>query len=389
MALVGWSLIGVPAWRDAIWSDNDFPFIWGGPAVWLHGVNPYDPQQWPDAPERLGASGHREAVYDYPPWTTLALVPIGALPLQAAAAVWAYGGLALAIVAMGLLAREYLQRVPLAAMAVGFLLIVSQPAIQNFFDGEFSLVLLAGLVAVALGLGQRRQTWGAIGLLALALKPTPFAIAFPAILRAAVVRAQWRFVAIVAAAGALSLVVSFVVFPGWLGNYLAVIQQSRLGNAKTTVLPFALRELFGAPGLVLGVAVLLVLVALALRFDPHGDAYVGAWSAVAPLLTPYLHSYDQLVILVPLVIAIGTLARRSVRLAYGLVVFALLDLVLVAPLLINDAGIALGRETLNAFVIVPLSMLIVAALWRDRASPASSLRPAGGGDPYAAAPIRR
>jgi len=389
MALVGWSLIGVPAWRDAIWTGNDFPFIWGGPAAWLHGVNPYDPQQWPDAPERLGASGRREAVYDYPPWTTLALLPLGAIGLETAAALWAYGGLALAIVAMFFLVREHLERVPLAAMAIGFLLIVSQPAIQNFFDGEFSLVLLAGLAAVTLGLRRRRETLGAIGLLALALKPTPFAIAFPAVLRAAFALGQRRLVAIVLAAGALSLVVSFIVFPGWLGNYLAVVQQSRLANAKTTVLPFALRELFGTAGLVLGVVVLLVLVALALRFDPRSDGYVAAWSAVAVLLTPYLHSYDQLVILVPLVVAIGALARRSVRLAYALVVFALVDLVVVAPLLINDIGIALGRETLNAFVIVPLSLLILAALWRDRASLTSSPVPASEAGRSAAVPTRR
>jgi len=391
IALFGWALIGVPAWRDAIWTSNDFPFIWAGPAAALRGIDPYDPALWPGTPERLGAGGRREAVYDYPPWTTLALLPIGALPLEPAAAVWAYGGLALAAAAMLALARASLQRAPLAALPIGFMVVASQPAIVNFYDGEMSFVLVAGMVAVTLGLARRWQLTAAIGLLALALKPTPFAIAFPAILRAGVARAQQRFLVAVVGAGIASLVASFVAFPGWLGPYLATIQQARLANPKTTVLPFALRELFGDTGLVLGVIAVLALVALALRFDPRSESYVPAWLAVAPLVTPYLHSYDQLVILVPLTIAIGTLGARSRRAAYGLAAFAFVDLVIVAAFLISDAGIALGRETLNAFAIAPLAMLALAALWPDRAArPASPLAlPAAAGGPSAEVPTRR
>jgi hypothetical protein len=265
----------------------------------------------------------------------------------------------------------------------------------NFYDGEWSLVMVTATAATILGFRHRREILGALGVLALALKPNPFLIAFPAVLRAAVVRGRRRLLAVVLGAGALSLGVSLIVTPGWLPSYAQFIQTDRLTYSKTTVLPLAMQELFGEPGLVIGVIVLLGLVAAALRFDPRSDAYIPAWLAVAPLVTPYLHSYDQLVIIAPITVAAGTLARRDRRLAYLLAAIAFADLVLVAPILMDKPALALGRETLNAFIIAPLSMLVIAALWRERrvvgpeARPSSSPRPPDAADRSAAAPRRR
>jgi hypothetical protein len=283
-----------------------------------------------------------------------------------AAWIWAYGGLALAVGAMLVLIRDELETVPAAGLGLGIMTVASQPAIVNFYDGEWSCVMLAAVVATILGFRGRREIVAAVGTLGLALKPNPFAIAFPALLRAGVARGDRRYLAIVLGAGAASLVASLVLMPGWIASYAALIQSERLASPKTTVLPFALREVAGDLGLVVGVLVIVALVAAALRFDPRSRAYVPAWLAVAPLVTPYLHSYDQLIVIAPVAVAIGALARRDRRLAYGLAAFAFLDLVVVAPLLIDKPALAIGRETLNAFILAPLAMLTLAALWRDR-----------------------
>jgi hypothetical protein len=347
---------------------NDFAFIWVGPAAVAHGANPYDVATWNDTIATLGPEGTRDGVYDFPAWTTLALLPLGVLPLRVAAAIWAYGGLALTIGAMFLLTRDELEPVPAAGFVAGFVTVASQPAIVNFYDGEFSMVLTTAAIATILGFRRRRELVAALGILGLALKPNVFAIGFPALLRAAVARGQRRTLAVVLGAGALSLVASFVILPTWVQGYAGMIGSARLANPKTTVLPYALREVIGDVGVVVGVLVLLGLVMLALRFDPRSDAYVPVWLAVAPLVTPYLHSYDQLVMLPPAVVAIGALARRSARRAYLLAAFVFVDLVIVALMLHDKPALALGRETLNAFVAVPLGMLVLAALWRERRS---------------------
>jgi hypothetical protein len=359
-------LLDVFSFREQRVTTNDFAFIWVGPAAVVAGADPYDAATWHATTARLGAGGARDSVYDYPAWTTLALLPLGLLPLPAAAAIWAYGGLALALGAVLLLARRYLGGAPMAALPVGYMLVASQPAVVNFSTGQWGLVLVTALVAVALGLGRGRDTLAAVGVLALLTKPTPFALAFPALLRAGAARERWRFVWIVIGGGVIAVAASLLVFRGWLGSYFELVQGTRLANPKTTVLPFALRELFGDVGLLIGVVALLALVALALRFHPRSEAYVPVWLAVAPLVTPYLHSYDQLVLLVPTTITIGALARRSVSLAYLFAAIAFVDLVVVAAALRDAPALALGRETLNGFVPAMLAPVVIAGLWRER-----------------------
>lgn len=359
-------VLGFFAVRDDHVLRNDFAFIWVGPAAIVHGHDPYDATTWRAATQALGAVGTRGSAYDFPAWTALGLLPLGALPLVVAAATWAYGGLLLTIAAMLVFARRELESVPGAGFAVGLMSVASQPGIVNFYDGEWSLVLVPAQIAVLTGLRDGRQALGAAGMLVLCAKPNLFLVALPALLRAAVARGQRRFLAIVLGVGALMLGATLVVLPGWIGRYAEFILAERLEYVRTTVFPYAMRDVLGVPGLFAGVAVLLALVALALRFDPRSDAYVPVWLAVGTLVTPYLHSYDQLIVIVPLTAAIGALARRDRRLAYALAAYAFVDLVLVAPVLLDKPALALGRETLNAFIIAPIVMLIVAAFWRDR-----------------------
>src|SRR5207245_2303393 len=73
--------------------------------------------------------------------------------------------------------------------------------------------------------------------------------------------------------------------------------------------PPALADAYGPLGTIGAVVVLIVAVGLGLRFDPRTDAYVAVWLALSPAAALYEFAYDQLLPLVPLVIATGLISR--------------------------------------------------------------------------------
>jgi len=79
---------------------NDFSGIWSGPATILYGVNPWDPERYAPTAIALGTKTPDALVDDYMPWEVLALLPLGALPLETAAWIWMIGSMALSAVAL-------------------------------------------------------------------------------------------------------------------------------------------------------------------------------------------------------------------------------------------------------------------------------------------------
>ena len=153
----------------------------------------------------------------------------------------------------------------------------------------------------------------------------------------------------------------------------------QLGPDSDTVAGL-LFALFGPQGPSATPIVLVLLALPALRFHPRAESWVAVWLALSLVAAPYTNSYDQIILVVPIVIASGVALRYSVRRAWIVLGTGAAALILGTPVLYE---VAVRRHSETFGVIVPLLMygLILVSLW-DR----SAAREWSGYDPGSAHP---
>ena len=165
-----------PVRADAV-ARGDFAVIWTGSRVILEGGDPYLAATFGDASARAGTTRASIPIDTYPPWITVPLAPLGLLDLGTAAALWTYGGLLLAALALYALLRSVLPGLPVLHTLAGLTLIASQPAIATYLVGQWTFLLLAALATAVLLLRERRPLLAALATLPLLAKPQLFAFA--------------------------------------------------------------------------------------------------------------------------------------------------------------------------------------------------------------------
>jgi glycosyl transferase family 87 len=352
-------------YRASAIAQGDFGIIWSGPRAILDGIDPYDPAAWTRERLRYGFIPTNSPVYAYPPWVAIALIPLGALPFDTAAAVWTVLGILLAALAVRALLRAYVPGLPVLHSAFGFVLFASQPGVATFFSGQFGFVLVAAVSAAILMLRGRHPTTGGLATLVFLAKPQYFVFAGWGFVRAAVALNQSRFVIAAIAGGGAVLLGSALVAGQGLTTWVRGVGPVALGDPTATTLPAALADLIGAPGVVLAVALMFGVIGVGLRFDPRGDGWLAVWVTLSSLCATYARSYDQIVLVAPLIVASGVLARRSRRLA---IVFGVLTAVLfgLGSLLLYGIAALRQREDTSVALTATLFVLIVSFLWKQR-----------------------
>lgn len=353
----------------------DLGSIWSGPRALLLGRDPYDPATWESTVRQLGVP-HVSPIYVYLPWTLVTLLPLGLLPYDLARVVWTIGGGALAVAAIGLLlsnghpapaqpgpgvpagvvgsAESHPRWLPAAA---GLTLTLSGAALTNVFTAQWGFVLTAGLAVAAAGL-LRDARWGAFGMIALLMKPQLFVLAFPGMLLYAMLRGSRRFAVASAVAAGTLVTVSAAIFAAGLDTWLRLlppfVATADLIDATLNGLlgepTAASSSMFAAIGILAGVGISLVV----LRLSADGLPVVLSASIA---FAPHARSYDQLPLLVPLVLA----ARPG---ALSAVTFAVFGIGSLAMYVIGTV-----RSEENWSVLVPLAcvaLLTVAAIGRRR-----------------------
>lgn len=370
----------VDIWQNGIYG-SDFSEIWAGPRVFVSGADPYDPRVWPAAIEALGVQRPGLPVYNYPGWIPLVLAPFGAMDLDRAARIWL--GLTLFVGAAGLfvLLDQLMPRLPLAFTLFGFALVASEPGIVTFYSGQWDFLIVGLLSLMLVFLRHRRYaTAGAFASIMIA-KPQLFLVAAPMLLRTTLRRHGPRFAVAFVAITGVAAIASTIAFPAWWGFYLAVPAE-KAGDLRAAAMPNAMRDVFGVPGLVAGVALDTLLLAACFRFRATGAASTPAWLAASLVTAPYIFVYDHIVAIVPLAVATAIVAERGT--VHALLVAALGFAALVAGTTFVHAfpGVAFGSLAVNGFVLYALAALVVAAVWtwrddeRDSPMPTSSSTPA-------------
>lgn len=355
---------GVVARREALLAHSDLSYIWAGPRTILDGGDPYDPASWSASVARLDTELFEDpAVYSYPPHVAIALLPLGALSLPVAGWLWAWGGLVLASAALWALLRVSLAGQPVAHVAAGLALTISQPAVISFSTGQWSHLLLAASTAVAVAFGSgRRDGLGALSVL-LTAKPQLFGLTIPAFVVAARSRARRRLAWAIALASIVPPAVALVVRPGWWISWATEVPLARTLEPNVTTLLASTRGL-GTLGVIVAAALLLGGVTLAVASGTRSRGWLALWLAFGTMAAPYARSYDHLLLLVPAVIAGAALPGRAgaflvLAMASLLIVGSWAMMLIVAP--------PRGSESYSAAIAVAAFALVAAGSFRRRA----------------------
>jgi hypothetical protein len=374
IALAGIALVaGYLVARAAIWYQTaDFFCFWNGARFLLTGRDPYDAVAWQAATGGLFPDPRGGAYvsacpgrFGYPLWTAIVLVPFGALPLELAATLWIALAIVATVVGCALIwraVRGATSGLPLFLAIVLF----SQPFWVLLAGGQMSGVMLALAGLVAWAVAYQRDAVTGVSAAGLALKPQVAAFVLPLVLARSLVQRRWRVAAAAIVLGAVAVAVSLAVDPRWPSGWLGEVGRRSQSIAQfATVWGFS-ADVFGTPlpgGVLLAIVVGAVL-AIARR-DAFGDLpFLGVAIPVSLAATPYIWSYDFLVLAVPWALVLAELqrasgARRLLFLVALIVVASLLPWVLYA------LAFTRGRETWS--VAVPIvTALLLAVVIADR-----------------------
>lgn len=360
--LVGFGFVD---FRAGLVGVNDFSYIWAGARTIVEGGDPYDPAAWLAVTAAHRTALPNEPVYGYPPWVALGLVPLGALPLPLASNLWTIGGMTLAALGLRALLRSSAPGLPLVHSLAGLALFASQPGVATFWSGQWSFVLVAAAAATASAL-QVRARAGALAILGLLGKPQLFLLALPSLARAAVARHGLRFAVLTVVPSVLVVAIAWTALPDWFEAWRTQLIPMRMAfPPPPTTLATAFGDLLGGAGAFVAALVLLAAVAAGLMFDPRSDEWLAVWLGISLIAPLYSWSYDHLIVLVPLVLTAGALARRSRRKALAFAIGAFV-LFLIAPMVLYVIATVRQRESFNAFVPLAVVALSIAVLWPQR-----------------------
>lgn len=374
-ALLVFAALGPLERRIGMIGADDLSRIWAGPRAFLTGSDPYDPSGWYAVAVGLGTQPPDTAVYIYPPWVTLLLLPLAALPLVMASGVWLVASLAAAVLALRAALRAFLPGRAFEHAVLVVTLVLSWSAVVNLVIGQWGHFLVAATFTTVLALARGRPSLAGVTAVALVIKPQLFLLTAPAL----AVRALWpeegrapartgtRFVIVALAATAALIAVAWIVLPSWWPAWLEGVAGRQIQATRNTVSGL-LGTLFGPVGSAAAPLVIVALAAAALRFHPRSPGWLPVWMSLSVVAVPYASSYDHVLLIVPIVLAAGALFPLSPAASRRVVLACAGVMLLGTPVMY---GIAVLRRSESLSVVIPLAIfaIVTFALWNTRSRP--------------------
>lgn len=299
------------------YANKDFMSLWTGGKALLAGQSPYDPNVWRAMRTQFGSSWFPDDRAPFPLWTFVFTTPFALLPIPLAAALW-MALTELALAASVFLVVRYLAGFHLMPLDSGLLLlgvVASIATILVLINGQMTAFLLAILVGYLL-LRQRERLFTAGLLLALvAMKPNAFIAFVPLVGVWLLVGRHWRVIAGGLTSVLVMVVVTWLIQPGWLFEWLNVREKTVVVTTTPTLWGLA-AELAGDWWLPVGLLLTVLTVSgvgwYFVRHKELGEAPVVSLALAASLLTtPYTWSYEHALLFLPLAWAFALIPRRK------------------------------------------------------------------------------
>lgn len=301
--IIGDMLTRVAGWREHPPVDVDYLSFHAAAVLAREGEAPavWDAARHAAAQAALqGGTAGRFYAFFYPPFFLLICLPLAWLP--------PFGGFLAWGAATGAAAAAAMRRWNgFGTPALAAIAMLAPAAILNLVSGQNGFLTLALLAGAGLALDRRPVLAGAL-LATLAYKPQLGLLVIPALIAAR----RWRALGAAVAAGLAWMAATLAAF----GSEVWIAFLQRLPDAGEAMASGALatwklqsvaamaRTLGLPPGLAsllqVGVAAaVLLLLVQRLRLRPGGQAEVAAIAAGAPLVTPFVLTYDLVILLIP------------------------------------------------------------------------------------------
>ncbi len=307
--LLYWVAAQIVSTQDFV--NSDFSTFWLGGRLSLSGQNPYNAAQWLAANRQYGITWIPNQTYIYPLPLSLLFAPLALISIKAAYITWVWLSLVLLVVSVLLLLR--LRPLPgsghLIVPVLGGIFLF-RPVMVSLRNGQISIALLFILV-LSIYLSERNQ-WAASGfvLAFLMLKPQLGVPVCGLVGGWLLYKRQGAALAGLASGGFLLLVVGLLQDPGWIGAFLGAgrIKLLNTFGHSPTIWGLASGACRGQLSCTLSAGGLVALMLVGLgwllstRLNAPGLA-VGVLVPVALLIPPYLWNYDQVLLIVPITLA--------------------------------------------------------------------------------------
>jgi hypothetical protein len=294
--------------------------LWGPARLLLQGDMPYNPQALKGLASEWGVPFHLSIWFP----TILGIgFPLALLPLPQAANVWLLFSLLAAFATAVLVHRISGPEVSLQGLLPLTLIVtLFAPLYAHLGQGQASLIVLLSLFASWVLLEQNRPAWAGLVLSVSWVKPQLILLAWPALVWLAIEKGRLRPALVGWLAGSLAQTISlWILEPTWASGYLSALSanQSWLQpNIHSLVAYWSGDEVLGWLVALLGLVVGASWLVYAWR---RGERMiVFSWAlALTPMLSPYTWSYDQVLLLPLMVVAIRRAKRGPRRTVFWIV----------------------------------------------------------------------
>ena len=367
------SLVAIRIINSIDYHNNDFFTFWLAGHMVTLGGNPYAPVQWVAGHHEFGVTWIPNQAYVYPLPLSLLFAPLGLLPLKQAYTLWvALSELMILATLVLLLAARAGSRFGKVFLPLLVGMIFFRPTILTLFNGQISGLLLLLLTGTIFLWEKGKWEWGSLFLPLLMLKPNLGAPILALVGIWLLFQKRYKPILVIASGLLALLVIGLLQNPHWISDYWSIGNNKLVENFGGSPTVWGLGYLVCGHNsactlAVGGIAGLLFLFAFLWLVLPRRDdisalRLVALAATVTLLITPYTWTYDQLLIVLPIVDITLALDKNGYRFTLVSSLFLGLD-ILVVILLILDA--ILNVEILNA--VVPILILglyaSVGALW--------------------------
>ncbi len=352
--------------------NSDFFTFWLAGHLAVLGQNPYLSTIWIGGHLQFGASWIPNATFIYPLPLTLLFAPFGLLPLYKAFIIWVMLTQFMIISSVLILLKLFPKPkyepfiLPIFAGVVIF-----RPTIITLINGQLSGFLLL-MIVITISLWERGKWWqGTIFLPILALKPN---LGIPIILFLSMYlilkRKSYSLIA-GGISGLFLLITGLVQNPNWISEFF------RAGNIN-----FA--QNFGFSPTIWGISSILcnhnlncslgigsifgiflltgcLYILVAKKTDTSPSLAAGLAVTATLLLTPYTWPYDQLLLIIPIITVIMSLAKEGYKYLPLAIIFLIIDIIAIILL-----GISARTQMEIWNVMIPLFVLVFQGWYQIR-----------------------
>lgn len=360
---------------------SDFNAYWAASRLLLEGRNPSDPDNMLKM-ERDHFNPDQDFVMMTwnPPTLWVFMLPLARMPFEVARSIWMLVNVALIVVSCLMLGLVYLPKGRVAPLLTYYLVMaLFSPMLLVILTGQIVFLVVFGVAASMFLIKRERWFWAGAVLILTSVKPHLVMLVTPYLMFYMAMRRKWAGWIGLGVAGAVCLVILFILRPSWIVDFSALLDAPPINWATPTIGAFL--GLYGVgPWLrYVGIGFLLLLPVFLCRPKPVSLETSASVLILLTIPTTFFGwSYDQSLLLVPIAQIVGWLFG-SVRSVMGRsVVIA----AMVVTMVVNMAQ-RVAKTSEVYFFWVPLAWGVIYALasWLTDRRGAHRLRKPVDGNP--------